>query len=46
MLRRNLYKLAMVVDVYLVVMMIMIRKNSVPRMARTLRWQFLEFDIE
>jgi hypothetical protein len=49
MLRRNLYKLAMVVDVYLVVMMIMIRMNSflsVPKTSLDVSWQILESDVE
>jgi hypothetical protein len=46
---RKLYKLAMVVDVYLVVMMIMIRMNSFLSVARTsldVSWQVLESDVE
>jgi hypothetical protein len=44
-----LYKLAMVVDVYLVVMIIMIGMDSFPSVPKTsldVSWQVLESDVE
>lgn len=38
MLRRSLYKLAMVVDIYLVVIMIMISMNKFSGVVRPLGW--------